>query len=267
MRSCEERSLRRYSNGKEWPNQSIWYSSAFSNQRSVRDQGACSPERTHHGCREHQVLAVVRRAGTLGDFGPLRYDAARSAESPHDSDRELEAPLRQVEDRPLPFRPGGLPLMTRRNGGAGRHSGAPERRRCGDPHDDSGVHVNEQSVLAELLTSQPESAAAYGPRGRRLPPIDRTVGRVGGGSVHSVAREQGVHMSKRGQHVVPAGGGWAVRKAGARRASGRFATQKAAIDSARKLAKKQKTELYVHGRDGKIRERDSYGSDAHPPKG
>lgn len=74
-------------------------------------------------------------------------------------------------------------------------------------------------------------------------------------------------MSKRGQHVVPAGDGWAVRKAGARRASGRFPTQKAAIDSARKLAKKQRTELYIHGRDGKIRERDSYGSDPHPPKG
>ncbi len=88
-----------------------------------------------------------------------------------------------------------------------------------------------------------------------------------GSARYTRQQESEVHMSKRGQHVVPAGDGWAVRKAGARRASGRFATQKAAIDSARKLAKKQRTELYIHGRDGKIRERDSYGSDPHSPKG
>ena len=27
------------------------------------------------------------------------------------------------------------------------------------------------------------------------------------------------------------------------------------------------TELYIHGRDGRIRERSSYGADPHPPKG
>ncbi len=74
-------------------------------------------------------------------------------------------------------------------------------------------------------------------------------------------------MSKRGQHVVPADGGWAVRKAGSSRATRTFATQKEAIDRARSIAKKQQTELYIHGRDGKIRERDSYGNDSYPPKG
>ena len=75
-------------------------------------------------------------------------------------------------------------------------------------------------------------------------------------------------MTKRGQHVVPnPDGGWAVRKAGSSRASGTFKTQDAAISKARSLAKKQGTELYVHGRDGKIRSRDSYGNDSHPPKG
>ncbi len=68
-------------------------------------------------------------------------------------------------------------------------------------------------------------------------------------------------MSKRGQHVMPAGSGWAVRKAGASRASGTYATQQEAIERARDLAKKQKTELYIHGADGLIRERDSYGRD------
>lgn len=75
-------------------------------------------------------------------------------------------------------------------------------------------------------------------------------------------------MTKRGQHVVPnPDGGWAVRKAGSSRASGTFKTQDAAISRARSLARTQGTELYVHGRDGKIRSRDSYGNDPHPPKG
>ena len=73
--------------------------------------------------------------------------------------------------------------------------------------------------------------------------------------------------TKPGQHVVPSGSKWAVRKSGSSRASGTFDRQSDAIDSARKLAKKQKTELYIHGRDGKIRERDSYGNDPHPPRG
>lgn len=74
-------------------------------------------------------------------------------------------------------------------------------------------------------------------------------------------------MSKPGQHVVPNGKKWSVRKAGASKASGVFETQGAAIKEATKIAKKQETELYIHGRDGRIRERNSYGRDTHPPKG
>ena len=75
-------------------------------------------------------------------------------------------------------------------------------------------------------------------------------------------------MAKRGQHVVPSStGGWSVRKAGSPKASGTYATQQAAIAKARSIAKNQRTELYIHGRDGKIRSRDSYGGDPHPPKG
>ena len=74
-------------------------------------------------------------------------------------------------------------------------------------------------------------------------------------------------MSKKGQHVVPSGGKWTVRSAGAKRASGTFETQKEAIDNARKKARRDGTELYVHGRDGRIRERSSFGRDPYPPKG
>jgi uncharacterized protein YdaT len=74
-------------------------------------------------------------------------------------------------------------------------------------------------------------------------------------------------MGRRGQHVVPAGDKWAVRKAGSSRSTETFDTQSKAIERAREFAKKQRTELYIHGRDGKIRERNSYGGDPHPPKG
>ncbi|MES0159300.1 MULTISPECIES: DUF2188 domain-containing protein [unclassified Mesorhizobium] len=75
-------------------------------------------------------------------------------------------------------------------------------------------------------------------------------------------------MNKKGQHVVPNGDKWSVRRSGASRASGTFSTQKEAIERARDIARNQQTELYVHGRDGRIRERDSYsGNDPFPPKG
>ncbi|CDZ49014.1 DUF2188 domain-containing protein [Neorhizobium galegae] len=74
-------------------------------------------------------------------------------------------------------------------------------------------------------------------------------------------------MSKKGQHVVPNGDKWSVRRAGASRASGTFGTQQEAIEKARDLAQSQGTELYIHGRDGRIRERNSYGKDPFPPKG
>lgn len=74
-------------------------------------------------------------------------------------------------------------------------------------------------------------------------------------------------MGAKGQHVVPNGGKWSVRKAGSSRASGVYSTQGEAISEARKIAKNQGTELYIHGRDGRIRERDSYGNDPRKSKG
>ena len=74
-------------------------------------------------------------------------------------------------------------------------------------------------------------------------------------------------MTTKSQHVVPNGGKWAVRRAGAERASGVYSTQKEAIARGRELAKNQGTELYVHGEDGRISERNTYGKDPYPPKG
>ena len=75
-------------------------------------------------------------------------------------------------------------------------------------------------------------------------------------------------MSKgRNQHIVPRNGGWAVQPAGGGRASSVHDTQRAAIDRGREIARNQQSELLIHGRDGRIRERDSHGGDPHPPKG
>ncbi len=74
-------------------------------------------------------------------------------------------------------------------------------------------------------------------------------------------------MRKRNQHVVPHEDGWAVRGAGSQRATSVHQTQREAIDAGRQIARNQRTELFVHGRDGRIRERDSHGNDPFPPVG
>ena len=74
-------------------------------------------------------------------------------------------------------------------------------------------------------------------------------------------------MSGKNQHVVPHEDGWAVRGAGNDRATSVHGTQAQAIDRARSIAQNQGSELLIHGRDGRIRERDSHGSDPIPPKG
>ena len=74
-------------------------------------------------------------------------------------------------------------------------------------------------------------------------------------------------MPRKVQHVVPRNGKWAVRKSGSYRVSRYFNTQSEAIEAARDIARRQRTELYIHGSDGRIRERNSYGNDPFPPKG
>ena len=69
-------------------------------------------------------------------------------------------------------------------------------------------------------------------------------------------------------HVVPNGkDGWKVIKDGASRASGVYDTKNEALDAARAISQNQKTELIIHGKDGKIQNKDSHGNDPYPPKG
>jgi hypothetical protein len=75
-----------------------------------------------------------------------------------------------------------------------------------------------------------------------------------------------ITMSK-GKHVVPnPHGGWSVRSAGSARAARNFSTQEDAIRFGVDFAKREQGELYVHGRDGTIKDRRSYGNDPHPPR-
>ncbi len=74
-------------------------------------------------------------------------------------------------------------------------------------------------------------------------------------------------MAKRNQHVVPHDGGWDVRGAGSRRASSIHSTQEEAINAAREIARNQCSELFIHRKDGRIRDRSSYGNDPFPPRG
>jgi hypothetical protein len=69
------------------------------------------------------------------------------------------------------------------------------------------------------------------------------------------------------QHIVKHPEGWAVKGAGNSRATKVTKTQQEAIDKGRGIAKNQESELFIHGRNGRIRERDSHGNDPSKIKG
>lgn len=84
--------------------------------------------------------------------------------------------------------------------------------------------------------------------------------------VKSAERRNKKHMAKN-QHVVPRSGNWAVRGEGNQRDTIVRPTQAEAIAVAREISRNQGSELFVHGRNGQIRERDSHGKDPNPPPG
>jgi hypothetical protein len=74
-------------------------------------------------------------------------------------------------------------------------------------------------------------------------------------------------MTKKNQHIVPHGDDWAVKGAGNSKATSVHPTQVEAINRGREIAQNQKSELLIHGQNGRIREKNSYGNDPYPPKG
>jgi hypothetical protein len=73
-------------------------------------------------------------------------------------------------------------------------------------------------------------------------------------------------MSNKDRHVVQHDGQWAVRVSGASKVSSIHYTQTLAIKAAIPGSKRDRSEVVIHGRDGKIRDKDSYGNDPCPPK-
>ncbi len=74
-------------------------------------------------------------------------------------------------------------------------------------------------------------------------------------------------MKGKNQHVVPHGNEWAIRGEGNDRLTKIVGTQKEAIEIARGISINQNSELFIHGENGRIRERNTYGEDPFPPKG
>jgi len=63
------------------------------------------------------------------------------------------------------------------------------------------------------------------------------------------------------QHVVSLGDRWAVKEDGAPEPLAVFKTQSEAWEKAKSIAWKERTAAFLHGRDGQVRERNTYGHD------
>ena len=72
---------------------------------------------------------------------------------------------------------------------------------------------------------------------------------------------------KKNVHVIPYEGMWAVKTDNAERPVKVTETQAEAISRAKEIAINNQSELIIHGKDGRIREKNSYGNDPFPPEG
>ena len=73
-------------------------------------------------------------------------------------------------------------------------------------------------------------------------------------------------LAKSNLHIVPHREELAVRREGLSPASSVHPTQLKAQEAGRPTAQRERVELVIHGRDGKIRDSESYGHDPNPPK-
>lgn len=84
--------------------------------------------------------------------------------------------------------------------------------------------------------------------------------RHGGASAAFLFRARNIHTL---QHED----GWAIRRESGDRVLSVFSTQQEAIEKGREIAEREGVEHLIHGRDGRVRERNSYGKAPHPPRG
>ncbi len=75
-----------------------------------------------------------------------------------------------------------------------------------------------------------------------------------------MANRKNIHVTKRPS------GNWATKREGSSRAGSVHRTQREAIDAARRIAIRERGEVFIHAEDHKIRDRDSYGNDPFPPR-
>jgi len=65
-------------------------------------------------------------------------------------------------------------------------------------------------------------------------------------------------IRKKSQHVIPVGNGWAVKGEGSSRFTVITDNKREALNYAKNIARNNSSELIVHGKDGRISERNSY---------
>ncbi len=177
---------------------------------------------------------------------------------PHAFDVVLHAPGR-VEEVVAPARRARRALIEAEARAADATTDAVMRlRRDGYSLRDLAVllGLSYQRVAQIEQTARTEVVGALHPRSRR---------RIGAGD-----RIQEGLMSEQRDVVPNSDRGWDVRAPGAKRASSHHATQAEAVARAREiLERKGGGELVTHGRDGKIRGKDTIapGNDPYPPKG
>ncbi len=73
-------------------------------------------------------------------------------------------------------------------------------------------------------------------------------------------------MAGKNQHVVPYKSDWAVRGEKNSRVTSVHENKPQAIDAARDIAMRNRSEVVIHRKDGIITDKDSYGRDPNPPK-
>ena len=74
-------------------------------------------------------------------------------------------------------------------------------------------------------------------------------------------------MAKKNVHVLPNGNQWGVKIEGNEKMSKNFDTQKEASGYGKQRAIESSSELLIHGKNGQIREKNSFGNDPKNVKG
>lgn len=73
-------------------------------------------------------------------------------------------------------------------------------------------------------------------------------------------------MTKKNIHIVPDGDRWAVKREGKTDPLSTHRTKELADQSGRLAARRDKVEIVIHGKDGRIQDKDSFGRDPFPPR-